>query len=273
MNSVYHMQPPALPIGAAAEFQRAGFWRRWLTFVIDWIAVILPFQVLAAALFAVTAGGVQMNNGLFRVCAPASIPENLDPPPPHDSNFATACHVSLFGAVTGSTLIVGRITHRGSTTTNVNQAYTVDADGKPNHATSIDWISQLAFLVYLIGMVWRSGKTLGAKVTKIRVVDAAQPGTPGVPLGRVIIRYLAMFIGGMPMFAALIYQFVTTGGSADAMFTATFFQWFMYAGLLGVIWTLVLIVQIARKTDPIYDTLAGTAVLREVPPNNHSMTA
>jgi uncharacterized RDD family membrane protein YckC len=273
MNSVYYMEPPAPPIGAATELPRAGFWRRWLTFVIDWIVVIVPFQIVAAALFAVTAGGVQMNNGLFRVCAPAGIPQDLDPPPPHDSNFATACHVSLFGAVTGSTLIVGRITRQGTTTTNVNQAYTVDADGKPNHATSIDWISQLAFLVYLIGMVCRNGKTLGAKITKTRVVDAAQPGTSGIPLGKVIIRYLAMLIGGVPMFAALIYQFVTTGGTADAMFTATFFQWFMYAGLLGAIWTLVLVVQIARKTDPIYDRLAGTAVLREPPPSNNSTAA
>lgn len=46
------------------------------------------------------------------------------------------------------------------------------------------------------------------------------------------------------------------------MFTGDFFRWFMYAGLLGVLWVVVLIFQIATKKDPIYDRLAGTAVVR-----------
>jgi RDD family len=270
MNSdtVYRMNAYTAPMtGATSDLPRAGFWRRWLAVLIDWIVVIFPFQVMAAILFAVTAGGVQMNNGFFRVCEPASIPQALDPPPPHDSNFANACHVSLFGATTGSTLTVGRITHQGTTTTNVNQVYTVDADGKPNHATSIDWIGQLTFLAYLFVMVCKTGKTLGARVAKVRVVDAAQPGTPGVPFGKVIIRYLVMIIGAVPMLAVLIYQRVAVGVSADAMFTGSFFQWFMYAGALGAVWVLVLVVQIARKTDPVYDRLAGTAVLREPSPS------
>jgi hypothetical protein len=103
--------------------------------------VIVPFAVLAAILFAATAGGVQMNSGLFRVCAPATtVPKALDPPPPHDSNFATACNVSLFGATTGATLIVGRTTREGNVTTTVTQGYMLDADGKPIQGTSIDWI-------------------------------------------------------------------------------------------------------------------------------------
>ena len=76
-----------------------------------------------------------------------------------------------------------------------------------------------------------------------------------------------MMIGAVPMFAVLIYQRVAVGGSADAMFTGSFFTWFTVAGLLGVIWVLVLVIQIARKTDPVYDRLAGTAVVREASPN------
>jgi len=52
------------------------------------------------------------------------------------------------------------------------------------------------------------------------------------------------------------------------MFTKDFFRWFIFAGGLGALWVIVLVVQIARKTDPVYDRLAGTAVLKHsgVPP-------
>jgi uncharacterized RDD family membrane protein YckC len=250
-------------IDTTTDLPRAGFWRRWLATIIDMIVVIVPFQVVAAILFAVTVGGVQMNSGLFTSCAPATtVPKALDPPPPHDSNFATNCHVSFFGATTGATLIVGRTTREGTTTTTVRQGYMLDAEGKPINGASIDWIVQLAFLGYLIGMVWKTGRTVGARTVGVRVVNAAQPGTPGVPLRQAFMRYLAMAIGFVPMFAILIYQRMAVGGSADAMFTSGFFHWFMATGGLAALWTLVLIVQIARKKDPIYDRLAGTAVLR-----------
>jgi uncharacterized RDD family membrane protein YckC len=256
------MNAAIVPVDTPPDLPRAGFWRRWLATLIDWIVVIFPFQVAAAILFAVTAGGIQMNNGFFRVCAPAGIPQALDPPPPHDSNFANVCRVSLFGATTGFILTVGRSTREGTTTTNVTQSYMLDADGKPIRGTSIDWIGQLTFLVYLIVMISKTGKTLGARAVKVRVVDAAQPGTPGVPIGKTVIRYLAMVIGAVPMFAVLIYQRVAVGGSADTMFTGSFFRWFMIAGVLGMVWVIVLAVQIARKKDPVYDRLAGTAVLK-----------
>jgi hypothetical protein len=257
------MNADIAPVDTTPDAPRAGFWRRLISTLIDAIVVIAPFQVLAAILFAVTAGGIQMNSGLFRACEPATtVPKALDPPPPHDSNFATACHVSLFGATTGSTLIVGRTTREGNVTTNVTQGYMLNADGKPIQGTSIDWIVQLAFLVYLIVMVWKTGRTLGARALGVKVVNAAQAGPAGVPLGQVVIRYLAMAIGFVPMFAVLVYQRIVGGGSADAMFTKGFFNWFMAAGALALLWSLVLIVQIARKKDPVYDRLAGTAVLR-----------
>ena len=46
------------------------------------------------------------------------------------------------------------------------------------------------------------------------------------------------------------------------MFTADFFRWFTFAAIFAGLWMIVLIYQIARKTDPVYDRLAGTAVLR-----------
>lgn len=258
------MDTAASSSDATMDRPRAGFWRRWLATLIDSIVVALPFEALAAILFAVTAGAVQMDSGLFRTCAPTkNIPRGLNPSPPHDSNFATVCQTSFFGAPTGATLTVGRSTREGARTTTVSQAYRLGTDGQPIHGTSIDGIVEPAFLAYLVGMVWKTGRTLGARVVGVRVVDARRPDTPGVPLGKVLIRYLAMAIGAVPMFAVLIYQVEAVGGSADAMFTASFFRWFMYAGILGLLWVIVLTVQIARKTDPVYDRLAGTAVLRD----------
>lgn len=248
--------PPPLP--------RAGFWRRFLSFLIDAIIVALPFQVLAVVLFAATAGNIQMHSGLISTnCLNGKeIPQALDPPPPHDSNSIRVCRTSFFGAPTAATLTVGRVTQEGNTTTSVNQTYMLNKDGVPINGHSIDWIVQLALLTYLVAMVWKTGRTLGARVVGVKVVDAALPGSRGVPLGKAILRYLAIFIGAVPAFSLFGYGRAVGGSSADAIFTADFFKWFAIAALIGAAWTLLLIVQIARKTDPVYDRLAGTAVLK-----------
>jgi hypothetical protein len=257
------MNADTAPVDLTPDLPRAGFWRRLWATLIDWIVVVFPFQLVAAILFAVTAGWVQMNSGFYQTCIPVTtIPEALDPPPPHDSNFAQVCQTRFFGATTGAVLTVGRITREGNMTTNVHRGYMLDAGGTPIHGTSIDNIVGLAFLVYLVAMIWNNGRTLGARIVKVRVVDVARPGTPGVPLRKTIIRYLAMAIGAVPALAVLIFQRVTVGDDADAMFTATFFNWFVVAGVLALIWLFALIVQIANRTDPFYDRLAGTAVLR-----------
>lgn len=257
------MNNDAPRIDATTDLPRAGFWRRWLATLIDSIVVMFPFQILAAILFAMTAGMIQMDNGFFSTCANgAAIPQALNPPPPRDSNFARVCRVSFLGVTTGATLTVGRTTREGNATTTVSQGYRLDKDGTPINGTSIDLIFEMAFVAYLVGMVWKTGKTLGARTVGVRVIDTANPGVPGVPLRKVIIRYLAMMIGAVPAFALLIYQ-LTGGGGADAMLTGGFFRWFPYAAGLGALWVVVLIFQIATKTDPVYDRLAGTAVVRD----------
>jgi hypothetical protein len=232
--------------------------------LIDVIIVMLPFQILAAILFSVTAGMVQMDSGFFTICSTSrDIPQlQLDPSPPHDSNFSRTCHVSFFGATTGAVLTVGRIAREGATTTTVTQGYMLDKDGKPVRGFAIDWIVWLTLVAYLVVMIWKAARSLGHRAVKLRVIDTANPAASGVPMGKAFIRYLAAAIGFVPMLAVLLYRRVAVGGTADAMFTADFFRWFMAAGLLALVWCLVLIVQVARKRDPYYDRLAGTAVVR-----------
>ena len=253
------MDTDAARLDATADLPRAGFWRRLIATLIDSIIVTLPFLVLAAILFHMTAGKVQMDSG-FSFCAPVhTIPPLLDPPPPHDANFAVVCRFSLLGAPTGATRTVGRVTRSGRTTTTVSQGYMLDNEGKPIHGISIDGIAMLAFLGYLVGMVWKTGRTLGARYLRIRVADAAQSHLSGVPIRKAIIRYLAMTIGFLPMLAVAIYYLAIVGIDADAFPFASFAS----AGLLIAIWDIVLIYQIAAKKDPIYDKLAGTIVVRD----------
>jgi RDD family len=39
---------------------RAGYWRRFLALLIDYIIVLLPFQLIAALLFVATSGFIQL---------------------------------------------------------------------------------------------------------------------------------------------------------------------------------------------------------------------
>jgi hypothetical protein len=72
-----------------------------------------------------------------------------------------------------------------------------------------------------------------------------------------------MIIGFVPALALFSYQRAMSDGSADAMFTDRFFRWFIYADIVALIWSVLLIIQVARKKDPVYDRLAGTAVVRD----------
>jgi hypothetical protein len=117
MSTVYKMDPDTPP---TSDLPRARFWRRLLSLVVDSIIIMLPFQILAAALFSVTAGMIQMHGGFFHTCEDGEYtPQTLDPPPPHDSNFMRVCRTSFFGATTGAVLTVGRVTREGTTTTTV----------------------------------------------------------------------------------------------------------------------------------------------------------
>ena len=206
-----------------------------------------------------------MHGGLFfNSCDVAkTVPKSLSPPPPHDSNFARVCRISLFGATTGITLTVGRVTREGSTTKTVTQGYMLDQAGNPIDGFSLDWVVICAFLAYLVWMIWKTGRSVGARILRIKIVDTANTESSQVPILKVVTRHLAMIIGFVPALALLLYQRAASDGSADAMFTDRFFQWFIYAGLVALIWVVLLIVQVARKRDPVYDRLAGTAVVRE----------
>jgi uncharacterized RDD family membrane protein YckC len=233
--------------------------------VIDGIIISLPFQVIAAVLFAATSGWIQQSSGItFTTCMESrEIPAGLDPPPPTGSNFARECRVLFFGAETARSLQVGRVTREGTTTKAVWRGYMLDRDGHPINGVSVDWLVLIAFVAYLLTMETRTGATLGDRWMHIRVVDALAPGADGVPLRKIIMRYLAMLIGFAPVLAVALVYFARYGLDIEAIAESSVFTWLGLAGILTFGWLVVICVQIARKRDPLYDGIAETAVVRD----------
>lgn len=245
------------------SLRRAGFWRRFLSALLDVTIVGAPFQIVVAILFAATAGHVQVTNSGFVVKSchgRAAIPAGLSPPPPHDANFATDCVYSFFGAPTGRTLFVGRTEKQGTVTKTVFRTYMVDAAGEPVQGVSVDIYVLLALLAYLIGLTTTQGRTLGDRMVRIRAIDVAHPLATGVPWRKAALRYAAMTTGYLPVLALLLAVAVT--GDVEDMVIGPMAYGLIAGLIISAIWVLTLIVQIARKRDPFYDRWAGTAVIR-----------
>ena len=242
---------------------RAGFWRRLLALLIDFIIISLPFQVAVAILFAATSGRIQQTFGLYYAnCSMLqTLPGGLAPQPPAGWNFARECNVYLFGGQTAKTLRVGRATEEGATTKTVGRDYMLDRDGRPIDGLSADWIVIIAFVGYLLAMETRVGTSLGDRAMRIRVVDATVPTTPGVPLRKIVTRYLAVLVGFLPMWAVALAYLGGYGADLEEI-PASFFTWLWITGAAAFGWIVFLSVQIIRKRDPLYDRIAGTAVVR-----------
>jgi uncharacterized RDD family membrane protein YckC len=246
---------------------RAGFWRRLSAFIIDTIIVSLPIQILVVVLFALTNGAVQTTSGIsFGNCLKTlqitELPQGLDPPPPANSNQAVICSTSFFGLESARRLTVSRVTKEGIVTKTFSRTYALDAQGKPRNAVSLDSVAVLALFIYLITMEYRFGATLGKCLLGIRVADADGPERLGIPLRKAGIRNLLMWAWAVPLFAVLLVFLIVSHGDWELLMEDSFFVWFWLAGIPVFAWHLWVLVQIVCKLDPIYDKIAGTAVLR-----------
>jgi uncharacterized RDD family membrane protein YckC len=249
----------------ASARPRAGFWRRFCALLVDSIVVTVPIQLIVVVLYAMSDGAVQINSGVvFTHCQVVSRwPEGLDPPPPAGSNFARACRASFFGLETARWLVVGRVTQEGIVTKTISRTYRLGRDGKVRSVTSLDWIALLGLLVYVVAMECRFGATLGKWLLQIRTWDIAEPGHVGIPLRKAVLRNLLIWVGIVPMLVVLIVSTIVNEGDLESVFGGSFFAWFAAAAALGIVWNLWVVIEIARKRDPIYDRIAGTVVLRE----------
>ncbi len=220
---------------------RAGFWPRLLSIIVDELIVFLPLMFLSAGLYALSGGWLQGPG--FPDCAFSS---QINTPAP---TRVLECRYSFLGLETRHVQLT------------ISQSQMLDRAGRPINGINTDWVGSVAILAYLIAMQWRTGATIGDRIFGIRVVDLANPSGRGVPAPKIIVRYLAMSMGFAPTLAVLVGKFVIDGVAAPVSPSSPFSTDMAIAGLLGAIWWLVIVVQIVRKRDPIYDKIAGTAAL------------
>jgi RDD family len=259
----------------ANDQPRAGLLRRSFAILLDFIIVVAPVQIIVAVLFAATAGHVQLMQGLTltHCVATGHMPDNLNPPPPAGANWAKDCRVTFFGAEIARTLTVGHIDRpSGTASTSVSvgvhfidrlfgkkealtdpETYTLDREGKPiRGAVALDWLAYVVLFGYLVWTESRTGRSLGDRAMGIVVIDTAAAGNASwqVPAGKMIIRYLALMAGLLPL--------------ADLLDTQGLEQWSGAADLIAALWYIINVVQILRRRDPPYDRIAGTAVVDRV---------
>jgi uncharacterized RDD family membrane protein YckC len=246
---------------------RGGFWRRAIAFLIDVLVVFVPFQLLVVVLYMSSDGAVQMTSGItFTECRNVtSLPGGLDPPPPAGANFARLCRASFFGLETARWVVVGRATKEGITTKTISRSYTIGPDGKPKQAISIDTIAVLALFLYLVVLEWRLGATLGKRIQDIRVMDVAHAAHMGIPFRSAVLRNVAIGGGFFVMAAVLLVFYIANGGDLEATFSGSFFWWLAVAGVLASAFYVWIFVHIVARRDPIYDQIAGTAVVHRDP--------
>ncbi|MBI3699086.1 MAG: RDD family protein [Afipia sp.] len=251
-----------------AERLRAGFWRRTLSFFLDYMVVIVPFQLIAVVLFALTAGMVQFTAGgvTADVCYKATgIPGDLKPPPPANFNVAQVCKTTLFGAETARWLTVARVTQDGNTKYSISERYALDRHDQVIDAWSLNWIAYLVLLAYLVAFKLRKGSTLGDRALKISVVDNSLKTNLPPPFKQMAIRY-AVLLGPFLVTAAIMLILARTiGTTAEDMAKYHYIAATFALMAPALIYYFIALVQIGRKTDPFWDRAAMTAVVRREP--------
>jgi hypothetical protein len=138
----------------------------------------------------------------------------------------------------------------------------LDRDGHPINGVSIDWIVILVLVACLVSMETRTGATLGDRSRRIGVADVAASAEPSVPFRKIITRYLATLIGFLPMLPVALAYFGPYGPDLDEIAASNVFTWLRITGVVAFGWAVFLSVKTIRKRDPLYDRIAGTAVVR-----------
>lgn len=258
--------------------RRAGFWRRVAAAVVDFLVVIVPLQLLLATAFAATGGGIQGDFGLtWTSCsAPSDDVRSLlmggvlrisDP-----RVSPVACTTRFAGLPTRVQLALvrgGREEASGSQDESPRLAMiAVDADLLPSRPLTVSWLPLPIYAIVIASLWAMTGKTLGARLFRFRVVALAAPARPGIGDRAAWKRILYWFtVNGIltgPLYVLMTLGAIGLGAifvGPDGTVRAEVF-WGIVALVplqFGVgLWMLV---DIVRRRDPIYDRLAGTAVI------------
>lgn len=252
-------------------WRRGGFWRRAAAWLVDCSVVLIPLQIVVVVLFAWTNGRIQGSFGfVLRTCTPlAALPPGLQTKIPDPTSFVD-CRSSLLGAGTSRYLIVSRSETQGATTTGVFETFWLDPSGQlaqlPVYNAS--WIAVLVLLVYVVGMEGLRGQTLGKRLLGIRTVALSGGRTIGTGIYRALARRLAMMLfvlAALPSWAMAAWIGDDMAAASRLLVDPTYRAASIAGTALSVAWFVWIAVSMVRKRDPIYDRIAGTAVLHASP--------
>jgi hypothetical protein len=263
---------------------RAGFWRRAGASFLDLLIIMVPIEVLLAVAFALTNGAVQGAAGVTStICYAFDVtPELLAqiPNPPEGANVVRYCRTGLLGLDTSNVLIVGVRTEPASSgtgaTTEVTTSYPMNSRREFVNATDL---SLPAYLVMIVAIIWqwaRSGRTLGGRILRLRVVRVARPsadagGTMPVSSGgigwwvatkRFVLSCLVNFFWAPGLLLVLgLFFWMSAIGQPGLAKIALFAL--IPIGIGQLVLLLMILTDIVQRRDPIYDRWAGTAAVVE----------
>lgn len=265
--------------------QRAGFWRRTIATVIDELVVLLPVQIILAVLFTLSSGWIQGSVGLaFPNCTGGLNPTADGQPASPRLDMTIDCRFSFFGLDAKHVLTTidwrgadpqGASTAGTDAATSVaavaNQAFPsfptrtqtmLDSEDRPVKGIALDWAGFVVLLAYFVALQTKTGRTLGDRAMGIRLVGSSDDSSVGVALRKVVFRILSLGIGFYPMLIVGALSYLMTGSAQPFVPNVPLLILAALAAIANAVWCVTLIVQIARKRDPYYDRIAGTAVLR-----------
>jgi hypothetical protein len=81
-------------------------------------------------------------------------------------------------------------------------------------------------------------------------------------LRKAVFRNLLIWVWAVPLLVVLLVALIVSHGDLELLMEGNFFIWLAVAAVLALAGCLWVLIQIVRKLDPIYDKIAGTAVLR-----------
>jgi hypothetical protein len=264
-----------------ADVRRAGFWRRAAAVVIDLLLVLLPLQALVMVAFLLTDGRIQGGFGaLYTVCGPYDVtPEalaKLQPAPPEDANSVVLCRSGLFGHDTAATLVASKrtATTEGSRTTEsvVSVSYPMNARGEFVDAVHVDILAYAA-LAFVVVWQWATrGRTIGGRLARVRIIRTENGGAPtaaadggaigwGPALKRLVLWVLMSWAFALPALV-LMTAFYWLAAQSGQMWPVLVGLGLALAGLLAqIVLSLVILIDIVKRRDPLYDRWAKTAAI------------
>jgi hypothetical protein len=237
--------------------RRAGFWRRLLASIIDYLVVFVPLYLVVAALFSVSNGAVQGSFLLrFNACYETSVNWNSEPPAGID--VWNWCGTSVLGLTTVSTLV-------GTSTTNKTEiALPLDADRQVREDVfDVGAFDALILFIYLFFMEWRSGRPIGKRIMAVVVHDVDGWERHGLPIKKAFRRQLAKAAGLLPMAVVqTIYSIALWMNAIPADKEQQSIAWTVIALAsiaIAVAWFIWIAISIIVGRDPIHDRYAGTS--------------